>query len=66
VRKNLISTAVGIPVGPDGKPHPTADSPKNGIIGDARRSSAKLGKEAVDLKVDYAVKQIQTFIPPQK
>ena len=66
VRKNLISSAVGIPVGPDGKPHPAADSPKNGIIGDARRSSAKLGKEAVDLKVDYAVKQIQTFIPPQK
>lgn len=67
VRKNLISTAVGIPVGPDGKPQPNApDAQKNGIMGDARRSSAKLGKEAVDLKVDYAVKQIETFVPPKK
>ena len=67
VRKNLIPTAVGIPVGPDGKPQPNAPgAQKNGIIGDARRSTAKLGKEAVDLKVDYAVKQIETFIPPKK
>jgi creatinine amidohydrolase len=66
VRKELISTAVGIPVGPDGRPQLNAGGPKNGIIGDARRSSAKLGKEAVDLKVDYAVKQIETFIPPKK
>ena len=67
VRKNLIPTAVGIPVGPDGKPQPNAPgAQKNGIIGDARGSTAKLGKEAVDLKVDYAVKQIETFIPPKK
>ena len=67
VRKNLIPTAVGIPVGPDGKPQPNAPgAQKNGIIGDARRSTAKLGKEAVDLKVDYAVKQIEMFIPPKK
>lgn len=67
VRKNLISTAVGIPVGPDGKPQPNAPgAQKNGIIGDARRSSAQLGKVAVDLKVDYAVKQIEQFIPPKK
>jgi creatinine amidohydrolase len=64
VRKNKLSEAVGIPVGPDGKPNPAAGGVKNGIIGDGRRSSAKLGKEAFDIKVDYAVKQIQTFIAP--
>lgn len=63
VRKALLSTAVGIPVGADNKPHPTPDSPKNGIVGDARRSSAAIGKEAFEMKVDFAVKQIQTFIP---
>lgn len=66
VRKSLLPTAVGIPVGPDNKPHPAADSPKNGIVGDARRSSAAIGKEAFAMKVDFAVKQIQTFIPPKK
>jgi creatinine amidohydrolase len=66
VRKALLPTAVGIPVDADGKPHPAADSPRNGIMGDARRSSAKLGKELFELKVSYAVKQIQQFIPPQK
>jgi creatinine amidohydrolase len=66
VRKALLPTAVGIPVGPDNKPHPTADSPKNGIVGDARRSSAAIGKEAFAMKVNFAVKQIQGFIPPGK
>jgi creatinine amidohydrolase/Fe(II)-dependent formamide hydrolase-like protein len=66
VRKSLLPAAVGIPVGPDNKPHPTPDSPKNGIVGDARRSSAAIGKEAFAMKVDFAVKQIQTFIPPKK
>jgi creatinine amidohydrolase len=63
VRKELLATAVGIPVGPDGRPQPVPGAQKNGIIGDARRSSAKLGKRAFDIKVDYAVKQIETFIP---
>jgi creatinine amidohydrolase len=66
VRKSLLPTAVGVPVGPDDKPHPTADSPKNGIVGDARRSTAAIGKEAFEMKVNFAVKQIQTFIPPKK
>lgn len=66
VRKSLLPTAVGIPVGPDGKPQRTADSPRNGIVGDARRSSAAIGKEAFETKVAFAVKQIQTFIPPKK
>jgi creatinine amidohydrolase len=66
VRKALLPTAVGVPVGPDYKPHPTTDSPQNGIFGDARRSSAAIGKEALEMKVEFAVKQIQTFIPPTK
>ena len=65
VRKALLPTAVGVPVGADGKPQPAADSPKNGITGDARRASAAIGKQAFETKVDFAVKQIQTFIPPQ-
>jgi creatinine amidohydrolase/Fe(II)-dependent formamide hydrolase-like protein len=65
VRKSLLPTAVGIPVGADGKPQITADSPKNGIVGDARRASAAIGKQAFEMKVDFAVKQIQTFIAPK-
>src|SRR6266850_6601124 len=34
----------------------------NGITGDARRSTAALGKMQFDIKVDYAVKQIQGFL----
>lgn len=34
----------------------------NGIVGDARRSSAALGKRVFDMKVDYAVKEIQGLI----
>jgi creatinine amidohydrolase/Fe(II)-dependent formamide hydrolase-like protein len=67
VRKNKLKDAVGIPVGPDGKPQAATDpAQNNGIVGDGRRSSAKLGKRAFDLKVEYAVKQIQGFIPPAK
>jgi creatinine amidohydrolase len=66
VRKNKLKDAVGIPVGADGKPQAVTDpAQKNGIVGDGRRSSAKLGKRAFDLKVDYAVKQIQGFIAPK-
>lgn len=66
VRKALLPSAVGVPIGADGKPRPAADSPKNGISGDARRSSAEIGKQAFEMKVDFAVKQIQTFIPTKK
>jgi len=38
----------------------------NGITGDARRSSAELGKMLFDIKVDYAVKQIQGFVTQGK
>jgi creatinine amidohydrolase/Fe(II)-dependent formamide hydrolase-like protein len=45
-----------------GTPEPRKN---NGITGDARRSSAALGKMAFDMKIDYAVKQIQGFLNNQ-
>jgi len=48
VRQNLIAEA-----GPN---------PAKGISGDARRSSPELGKRIFDMKVDYAVRQIQQFL----
>jgi creatinine amidohydrolase len=69
VRKELIPTALGDPVPPPGQrgrgrsEDPNAPPRKNnGITGDARRSSAALGKMAFDMKVDYAVRQIQGFL----
>lgn len=64
VRKNKIADAIGIPVGADGTPNPAAGGQKNGITGDGRRSTAQLGKEVFAIKVDYAVRQIQSLIPP--
>ena len=64
VRKDLLPTAVGTPLNNEGKP--TGPDPKNGITWDARPSSVELGKLMFDTKVAYAVKQIQTFIPPKK
>ena len=61
VRKPLLKTALGDPV-VNGNAQVGANSPHNGITGDARRSSAELGKKFFDLKVDYAVKQIRGFI----
>ena len=63
VRKDLLPTAVGTPLNNEGKP--TGPDPKNGITGDARPSSAELGKLMFETKVAYAVKQIQSFIPPK-
>jgi len=72
-RKELIPTAEGDPVPPPGErgrgraADPNAPPRKNnGISGDARRSTVALGKMAYDIKVNYAVKQIQQFIPPTK
>src|SRR5881275_2892662 len=74
VRKELIPTAEGDPVPPPGErgrgrgqaADPNAAPRKNnGITGDARRSTAALGKMAFDMKVDYAVKQIQGFLANQ-
>ena len=72
VRKELIPTAEGDPVPEPGQRgrgranDPNAPPRKNnGISGDARRSTAALGKMAFDIKVDYAVKQIQGFLANQ-
>jgi len=75
VRKELIPTAEGDPVPPPGArgqgrgrgADPNAPPRKNnGISGDARRSTAALGKQAFDIKIDYAVKQIQGFLAQTK
>ena len=66
VRKNLIATSVGDPVlKPGQKPDPRVKLINNGITGDGRRSSAALGKIYFDMKVDYAVTQIQGFLAAQ-
>ncbi len=71
VRKELIPTAEGDPVPPPGERgrgranDSSAPRKNNGISGDARRSTAALGKMAFDIKVDYAVKQIQGFLSSQ-
>lgn len=62
-KKELIKDALGDPVLPPGqKPDPSKPRVNNGISGDGRRSTAELGKEAFDMKVDYAVKQIKSLI----
>lgn len=63
VRKDLLPTAVGDPVGEDGKRRIGPDSPRNGITGDARRSSAALGKRMFDAKVAAAVAEIRSVVP---
>ena len=69
VRKELIPTAEGDPMPPPGQrgrgrqDDPNAPPRKNnGITGDARKSTAALGKMAFDIKIDYAVKQIHGFL----
>jgi creatinine amidohydrolase len=72
VRKELIKDALGDPMPPPGErgrgrgnADPNAPPRKNnGITGDGRKSTAALGKRAFEMKVDYAVRQIQQFIPP--
>ena len=67
VRKDLIKTALGDPVRAAGQRgrDPNAPRVNNGITGDARRSTAALGKMAFDMKVDYAVKQIRSLVGGQ-
>jgi len=70
VRKDLVKTAVGDPApepGQRGRGRGQADPnapPRinNGITGDARRSSAELGKREFDMKIDYAVRQINQLL----
>ena len=66
VRKELIASAVGNPVRKRGDPvDPNAPRVNNGITGDARPSTAELGKRAFDTKVEYAVRQIQKLLGPK-
>jgi creatinine amidohydrolase len=63
VRKELVATALGDPILPRGQaPDPNVKRVNNGISGDGRKSSAELGKRLFDLKVDYAVAQIQRLM----
>ena len=68
VRRDLVGDALGDPVTPRGAaPDPNAPPRRNnGISGDARRSSAELGKRIFDMKVDYAVRQIRGFLASAK
>jgi creatinine amidohydrolase/Fe(II)-dependent formamide hydrolase-like protein len=86
VRKDLIKTALGDPVGagrgrgrgqaapdpnaPAPSPAPPAPPPaprvNNGITGDARQSTAALGKYEFEMQIDYAVKQIRQFLSGAK
>lgn len=64
VRQDQVATAVGGVPADFGQDRPRRAPPTgNGVKGDARRSTAALGKRQFDLKVDYAVKQIREFIP---
>ena len=72
MRKDLVATAEGDPAPPReargrGRQNDPNAPPRknNGITGDARRSTAALGKMAFDIKIDYAVKQIQGFLASQ-
>jgi len=63
VRLELVKDALGDPVLPRGqRPDPNTPRLNNGIRGDARRSSVELGKMLIDMKVDYAVRQIQALL----
>lgn len=63
VRKDLVATALGDPILPRGQaPDPNVKRINNGISGDGRKSSAELGKRLFDMKVDYAVAQIQKLM----
>lgn len=67
VRKELIATAVGDPVRKPGEPRdPNSPRINNGITGDARPSTAALGKRAFGIKVDYAVNQIHRLLSTGK
>ena len=57
---DILKDALGDPVRVAGQPRDTTVARKNnGITGDARRSSAELGKELFDLRVKYAISQIR-------
>jgi creatinine amidohydrolase len=62
-KKELIPTAVGDPVlEPGQKRDPNVPRINNGISGDARLSTPEFGKKIFDMKVDYAVRQMKSFL----
>ncbi|MEP6763008.1 MAG: creatininase family protein [Gemmatimonadaceae bacterium] len=65
-REDLYPIAFSPPRPPAGTPRDPNAAPGNGIQGDARPSTKAWGKIQFDMKIDYAVKQIQGFIPPSK
>jgi creatinine amidohydrolase/Fe(II)-dependent formamide hydrolase-like protein len=64
VRTELIKDALGDPLLPRGRQvrDPGAPRINNGVTGDGRQSTPELGKKAFDMKVEYAVRQIQEFL----
>jgi creatinine amidohydrolase len=67
VRKDLVPTALGDPVRKrDEARDPNEKRVNNGITGDARRSTAELGKRMFDMKVEYAVNQIHQLLSENK
>ena len=63
VRKELVATALGDPMRKPGEARDaSAKRINNGISGDGRKSSAELGKRIFDMKVDYAVRQINQLL----
>jgi creatinine amidohydrolase len=62
VRMDQIPTAVGDTLPRNAPRDPSKPRVNNGITGDARRSSAELGKMEFDMKIEYAVRQIRGFI----
>jgi creatinine amidohydrolase len=69
VRRELLPTALGDPPpdqvrgqGAAGGPAASLKRRNNGISGDARRSTPDLGKILFDMKVDYAVRQIEQLV----
>ncbi len=63
VRKELLPTALGDPARKPGEPRdPNEKRINNGITGDARKSTAEIGKHFVDFKVAAAVSQIQELL----
>jgi creatinine amidohydrolase/Fe(II)-dependent formamide hydrolase-like protein len=62
-RLDLLPVAVTVPNPTD----PSAQRPvPSGVQGDGRQSDVKYGKMAMDIKIDYAVKQIQGFLKSVK
>jgi creatinine amidohydrolase/Fe(II)-dependent formamide hydrolase-like protein len=58
-RLDLLPVAVTVPRPTDPNAPPVVAS---GVSGDGRLSDIKYGKMAMDIKIDYAVKQIQEFL----